>query len=83
MPGNQPAGLTHFDDRHQCPILLKGGEGSAQVVRLRLRHGALSVGVSSDDAATFFRRPLGIAQTEAGARVVETILAKIRRALPG
>jgi hypothetical protein len=54
---DQPAGLTHFDDRHQCTILLKGGEGSAQVVRLRLRHGVLSVGVSSDDAATISSSP--------------------------
>src|SRR5690348_13554552 len=54
---DQPAGLAHFDDRQQCIILLKGGEGSAQVVRLSLRHGVLSVGVSSEMLPPSSRRP--------------------------
>ena len=49
-PGDQPARLAHLDDRNERAILIKGGEGFAQVVRLR--HGALHRSVlSSDDAA--------------------------------
>ena len=37
--GDEPTRLAHLDDRDDGAVLLEGGEGSAQVVRLR--HGAL------------------------------------------
>jgi hypothetical protein len=32
--GNEPARLTHFDDRNDRAVLLQGSEGPAQVVGL-------------------------------------------------
>src|SRR3982751_6386467 len=48
-PGHEPACLAHLDHHNQGAILLKGSEGSAQVVRLW--HGGTSSVLSSDDRA--------------------------------
>src|SRR3954451_2073327 len=39
QPPDEPIRLAHFDDGDQRAILIEGGKGSAQIVRLR--HGAL------------------------------------------
>src|SRR3954464_10133817 len=39
QPRDEPIRLAHFDDGDQRAILIEGGKGSAQIVRLR--HGAL------------------------------------------
>jgi len=52
--GDKPARLAHLDHRDQRAILIKSGERSAQVIRLR--HGAPRRFVCSDDDA--FSAPL-------------------------
>src|SRR3954462_14966023 len=51
-PGHKPACLAHLDPHNQGAILLKGSEGSAQVVRLW--HGGTSSVLSSDDRASIY-----------------------------
>src|SRR3954454_11777342 len=57
-PGHKPACLAHLDHHNQGAILLKGSEGSAQVVRLW--HGGTSSVLSSDDRASPLAAPHSI-----------------------
>src|SRR4051794_37385370 len=57
-PGYEPACLGHLDHHNQGAILLKGSEGSAQVVRLW--HGGTSSVLSSDDRASPLAAPHSI-----------------------
>src|SRR3954464_11052227 len=57
-PGHEPACLAHLDHHNQGAILLKGSEGSAQVVRLW--HGGTSSVLSSDDRASPLAAPHSI-----------------------
>src|SRR3954449_9870168 len=57
-PGHEPACLAHLDHHNQGAILLKGSEGSAQVVRLW--HGGTSSVLSSDDRASSLAPPHSI-----------------------
>src|SRR4051794_35095015 len=57
-PGHKPACLAHLDPHNQGAILLKGSEGSAQVVRLW--HGGTSSVLSSDDRASPLAAPHSI-----------------------
>src|SRR3954468_3036736 len=57
-PCHEPACLAHLDHHNQGAILLKGSEGSAQVVRLW--HGGTSSVLSSDDRASPLAAPHSI-----------------------
>src|SRR3954453_20815480 len=57
-PGHKPACLAHLAPHNQGAILLKGSEGSAQVVRLW--HGGTSSVLSSDDRASPLAAPHSI-----------------------
>src|SRR3954452_15902445 len=57
-PRHEPACLAHLDHHNQGAILLKGSEGSAQVVRLW--HGGTSSVLSSDDRASPLAAPHSI-----------------------
>src|SRR3954471_1142655 len=57
-PGHEPACLAPLDHHNQGAILLKGSEGSAQVVRLW--HGGTSSVLSSDDRASPLAAPHSI-----------------------
>src|SRR3954451_25348799 len=57
-PGHEPACFAHLDHHNQGAILLKGSEGSAQVVRLW--HGGTSSVLSSDDRASPLAAPHSI-----------------------
>src|SRR3954454_6237735 len=61
-PGHKPACLAHLDHHNQGAILLKGSEGSAQVVRLW--HGGTSSVLSSDDCASPLAAPHSIYSPE-------------------
>src|SRR3954465_5037197 len=55
-PCHEPACLAHLDHHNQGAILLKGSEGSAQVVRLW--YGGTSSVLSSDDCASPLAAPI-------------------------
>jgi hypothetical protein len=67
--GHQPARLTELNNHRQSSILIKGGEGTAQVINLA--HGSHPSVSCSDDGANLMPSPvtriasaaIGIAQS--------------------
>src|SRR3954470_15937970 len=79
-PGHKPACLAHLDHHNQGAILLKGSEGSAQVVRLW--HGGTSSVLSSDDRASPLAAPHSIysvqsAETEQATQTIAISALKL------
>src|SRR4051794_4180431 len=78
-PCHEPACLAHLDHHNQGAILLKGSEGSAQVVRLWL--GGTSSVLSSDDRASPLAAPHSIYSLHLGCdrhTVLDTTGAELR-----
>src|SRR3954451_5716616 len=76
-PCHEPACLAHLDHHNQGAILLKGSEGSAQVVRLW--HGGTSSVLSSDDRASPLAAPHSIYSPDLNP--IEQLFAKLKALL--